>query len=170
MNPTIFKILLISGFSLLISIANSPLKSATLYKWVDANGVVSYQDQPPPKNSKILSEKEVDSRNAASEEEDKGPPEVVVYSVEDCALCEQFVTILKYSKIPYIERPLADDRQAQSRILSRASSIIAPTIFIGDAIIQGGTEEQLKTELRTAGFTIKPTKRAKSSNRLTLDP
>ena len=40
-----------------------------LYKWVDAQGNVSYQDQPPPKGSKILSEKEVASKSNADEDQ-----------------------------------------------------------------------------------------------------
>ena len=37
--------------------------AATMYKWVDEDGNVTYQDYPPPTNSRILSESDLDELN-----------------------------------------------------------------------------------------------------------
>lgn len=154
---------------LAVAIAASNAHAGKLYKWVDANGNISYQDQPPPQGGKILSEKEVGSKTDDTQESDTGLPEVIVYSVNECELCDRLVSVLRQNKIPHIELPLEDDREAQKKILAKANSIIAPTIFIGDNIVQGGSEDGLKEKLRSAGFEIAEPKQEKSSNRLTLD-
>lgn len=120
-----------------------------LYKWVDDKGNISYQDQPPPKNAKILSEKETDAKEP---KENNDLPDVVVYTVENCDLCEKLVTMLRKDKIPHIVLPLAEDREAQSRILQLVDSIIAPSIFIGDELVQTNSEQSLKEKLEQAGF------------------
>ena len=154
---------------LAVAIAASNAHAGKLYKWVDANGNISYQDQPPPEGGKILSEKEVDSKADVAEESDTGLPEIIVYSVNECELCDRLISVLRQHKIPHIELPLEDDREAQKKILTKANSIIAPTIFIGDTIVQGGSEDGLKEKLRSAGFEIAEPKKEKPSNRLTLD-
>ena len=151
MKVIILKTFLISLLTLAVSNANA----AKLYKWVDANGNISYQDQPPPKNAKILSEKEVVESGDKQPYKNPNLPKIVVYSVDDCELCDRLVTVLRVNEIPHVELPLEDDREAQSKILNKASSIIAPTIFIGEDIIQGGNEEKFREELRSAGFEIK---------------
>ncbi|MBL4672135.1 MAG: glutaredoxin family protein [Arenicella sp.] len=162
---SILKIFLLS----IIALAASNAHAGKLYKWVDANGNISYQDQPPPKSGKILSEKEVISKADDKQENDTGLPKVVVYSVSECELCDRLIRVLTQNKVPHIELPLEDDREAQRRILAKSNSIIAPTIFIGDNIVQGGSEDSLKEQLRSAGFEIAEAKQVKSSNRLTVD-
>jgi glutaredoxin len=162
---SILKIFLLS----FIAIAASNAHAGKLYKWVDANGKISYQDQPPPKSGKILSEKEVISKAGEAQEGDTGLPKVVVYSVNECELCDRLISVLRQNKIPHIELPLEDDRDAQKKILAKASSIIAPTIFIGETIVQGGSEAGLKERLRSAGFEIAPAEQVKSKNRLNVD-
>ncbi len=120
-----------------------------LYKWVDEKGNISYQDQPPPKNAKILSEKETDAKEP---KENNDLPDVVVYTVENCDLCDKLVTMLRKDKVPHIVLPLAEDRDAQSRILQLADSIIAPSIFIGDELVQTNSEQSLREKLEQAGF------------------
>lgn len=160
--------ILCAFFVLLISLAAPQVYAVKLYKWVDSKGNISYQDQPPPEGGTILKEEEVQSSSNA-EPEDNLPPEIVVYSVDDCELCERLRGVLRQNKVPYIERSLVEDPDAQRRILERASSVIVPTIFIGEKIVQGGTEDRLREELRSAGFEIKEKVRPKPTNRLLIE-
>ncbi|MFT6408042.1 MAG: glutaredoxin [Arenicella sp.] len=161
----ILKILLVS----VMTLAACNAHAGKLYKWVDTKGNISYQDQPPPKSGKILSEKEVGSKVGSAEEKKSGLPEIRVYSVNNCTLCERLVRVLKENKISHIELPLEDDREAQRKILQKVDSIIAPTIFIGEEIVQGGSEEGLREQLRLAGFEIIKAPQVKPSNRLAID-
>lgn len=123
--------------------------ASKLYKWVDDKGNISYQDQPPPKNARILSEKETKAKDPVGNSD---LPNVVVYTVENCDLCDKLISMLRKDKVSHIVLPLADDRNAQTRILQLADSIIAPSIFIGDELVQTNTEQGLKEKLEQAGF------------------
>jgi len=130
-----------------------------LYKWVDADGNISYQDRPPPKDAKILSETDVkpSTSNDANAEVDiervnRNRPEVVIYSVKNCGVCDRLVTELKRSKVPHVEISIENDREAQRRILNEVGSVIMPTLFIGDKIIQPSSEAELRLELESEGY------------------
>jgi len=126
-----------------------------LYKWVDKNGVVSYQDQPPPKDAKILSEKSVKtSLDSSDGNPNEDLPQVLIYTVANCAICEYFVNILKRENVPHIELPLQSDREAQSRILAQADSLSAPTLFIGEQLLQTNDGGKLKDVLAKAGYAV----------------
>jgi len=72
----------------LVSHANA----AKLYKWVDANGNISYQSSPPPENAKILSEKDIKATRGASPQLDGGKTSpVTVFVVENCAACDALI-------------------------------------------------------------------------------
>ncbi len=152
MKSILNKISLASAAFIALSLATIDSANAgKLYKWVDDKGNISYQDQPPPKNAKILSEKETNAKEAKSTR-NYNLPDVVVYTVENCDLCDKLITMLRKDKVPHIVLPLADDRDAQSRILQLADSIIAPSIFIGDELVQTNNEQSLKEKLEQAGF------------------
>lgn len=150
MKLSILKIFLVTLAVAGISNANA----AKLYKWVDSNGNISYQDQPPPKNAKILSEKTVKSSDSDDVNTSSNLPKVLVYTVDNCDACEQMITMLNESKVSHIRLPLKDDRKAQELILQQFSSIVVPTIFINDEIIQGRSPSQVKERLKAAGFKV----------------
>lgn len=142
------------GLCLLSSSANA----GKLYKWVDAQGNVSYQDKKPPKGSKIISEKEVKSAESIRIEkqssQNKALPSITIYTVDDCDVCERFVTFLQKNKVPHIERPLKSDRDAQSKILERTGSLRAPSLLIGDSVFQKKTVTELSKALSGAGYSV----------------
>ena len=139
------------------------VQAAKLYKWVDKNGVVSYQDTPPPKGSKILEESTTDIADGSAGPET--PKEAVkVYTVENCSLCVRIIEHLKALNVPVLELPLENDREAQSIILERSNSLITPTIFVGDQIHQGGEIKSLEKVLLEQGYKIDQAQPANSEN------
>lgn len=142
------------GLSLLFSTANA----GKLYKWVDAKGKISYQDNPPPKGSKILSEKEVKSSSSIRSEEqtsqNKSLPKVTIYTMNNCIDCDEFITFMRKNQVPHIARPLESDRDAQSYILSKVGAIKAPTMIIGNNVIQNKTIDEFQAALIEAGYDI----------------
>ena len=130
-----------------------------LYKWVDDKGNISYQDQPPPKTAKILSAKKYelegsDKKSAETNTAQVLKPNVVVYTVDNCELCDKIIRTLNVSKVAHIALPLAADREAQNRILEGAGRIVLPSIFVGDQLIQGTTEQELTEKLIALGISI----------------
>lgn len=139
-----------------LSLISTPSIAGKLYKWVDANGVVSYQDRPPPSGSNILSEKEVKARVAEkkSPNQNRTLPIVKIYTVENCDLCESFITMMRINKVPHIELSLQSDREAQSKILDKLGSLKAPSMLIGEQAFQDSSIAKLTKTLTNAGFTI----------------
>ena len=63
------------------------------------------------------------------------------------------MTFLKMAKIPVVELSL-QDREVQARILNLSGKIAAPTLFIGDALIDDLSESGLVTKLTEVGYTL----------------
>ncbi len=153
------KFLISSGVALFAIglLLSSPAANASkLYKWVDKEGRVSYQDQPPPKGAKILEEGSTknSSSDGASGKNTVNQSPVEVYVVDECEMCAQVLTHLRSQNIPVSELPLQDDREAQSLILERTDSLIVPTLFIGTELIQGGNLNDIDRALEQAGYQI----------------
>lgn len=139
----------------LLSLSNTSFANQ-LYKWVDENGNISYQDQPPPEDVAV-SQEILKSKSSSSITKPNAPQHnnpVVVYTVDNCDSCEIILLRLKQLGIPNQEQSLLDP-DVQTRILSLSGSLSAPTIFIGDKLLNNTSEQNLKTELKAAGYIIK---------------
>ena len=134
-----------------ILLFSSFIQAGKLYKWVDENGVVSYQDSPPPKGSKILEESTTETQ-AVRAVASKDP--ITIYTVENCDACAQVVKHLQELNVPLVELPLHNDREAQDIILERGNSLIAPTMFIGEQMLQGGNITNIERALNDSGYVV----------------
>ena len=129
----------------------------TLYKWVDENGNISYQDQPPTGNQAVSQEVLAAPADTPSDADVPQSPEqsnpVVVYTVADCDACEILLLRLKQLGISNQEQSILD-RNVQARILNVTERISAPTVFIGDKLVVDNSEISLMAELRSAGYQL----------------
>ena len=140
--------------SFVIALYSVNSQAAKLYKWVDENGVISYQDQPPPKDAKVLSEEEVKPSSNSGASGSSRLPNVVIYTVENCEVCADLVNVLNKADISHVELPLLGDEDLRAKIMLETGSFSAPTIFIGNKILQTNSMTKLRTELKDAGFKI----------------
>lgn len=135
-----------------------------LYKWVDEQGNISYQDSPPPKNVKVLNAdvlkdfksdhkkvKELRRANAPDPVFDGSQP-VMVYTADNCKPCQSVVLFLTQQQVPFIERDIRDDRHARDRLAKQSKQITVPSLFIGTQIIQSHSEPTISLALRKAGY------------------
>ena len=137
--------------ALTLALLIGSVSAAKLYKWVDADGNISYQDSPPPNNAKVLEESELTiSRPNSNDDSDVEP--LVVYTLEDCNSCEMLILRLRQLDIPFVEQSLLD-RDVQSQILSESDSLTAPTVRIGTDYINQFSEPGFIAVLRQAGYT-----------------
>ena len=140
---------------LLIGLSLQPTSAAKLYKWVDENGVVSYQDSPPPTGSKIVKEEEISSTPSTQTTQVNTDP-ITVYTVESCESCELLLLRLQNWNIPTNEQSLQDG-DIQARILETTESLQAPTIFINDSFVSDMSTSNLVAQLRQAGYSVEGT-------------
>jgi glutaredoxin len=123
-----------------------------LYKWVDKNGNVSYQENPPTDSSishELIKAPPAESRRANAGEAEKDP--VLVYTIAECEACVQVIDQLEELDIPVAERSLLD-REVQTRILDSGGKLAAPTVFINDKLVLDFSFNNLRAELVAAGY------------------
>jgi len=143
-----------------LSVINT-VHAGKLYKWVDATGRVSYQDRPPPKNAKILSEKSVNKKpvkTTISTPVLKTEP-VDVYVAKSCVSCDEMIEALTEFNVAFNERNIEEFRDIQNVLIQQTSSIRVPALFIDGKFINNTNNEpfKLKLILQQHGYLAKET-------------
>jgi hypothetical protein len=128
-----------------------PVHAQKLYKWVDEDGNVSYQDTPPPNTAKSVEESELQRSQPEPAETVTTAQPVVVYTVEDCDACEVLVLRLRQLEIPFTQQSLLN-KDIQAEILAVSDSITAPTLKIGATFVEDFSDANLVSQLRQAGL------------------
>ena len=155
-SSTTFKILhAVIGILLASALISNTTMAAQMYKWVDEDGNISYQDSPPPEGSNIIKEEALEgsSGNSNTSSEESGNNAVIAYTVDDCEACDLLKTRLNALQVPFTEQSL-QDRDVQTRILELGDSLRAPTLFIGDKMITNVSSNNLISELQQAGYEL----------------
>jgi glutaredoxin len=141
--------------------------AATMYKWVDADGNVTYQDYPPPTDSRILSESELDeldrttgSANDVAAEQNP----VTLYTTPNCETCDLVRMNLTELRVPFIERKLNTDRAAQQELQDRTGQLVAPSLFMGETRITAFSQEHLRESAVNAGYSVPEVAQAEAAD------
>jgi len=149
----VFAVLLV-----LFTFTLAPAHGAKLYKWVDKDGNVSYQDSPPPPNAGRVEEKELTTRSPEKKEDVAEKYPVVLYSVPKCSSCDLARAYLQKRKVPFSEKNVESDRKSQEEMKEKTKSLSVPTILVGAKVMSGYMESLLEGELDQAGYPkIEPT-------------
>lgn len=134
------------SFALVVPLAHG----AMLYKWVDKNGNVSYQDQPPPPDAgRVEEERALSTGDTGGQAQH---PPVVLYSVPKCGSCDLARVYLQKRQIPFTEKNVGADVKLQAELKQKAGGLSVPTILIGDKVMRGYMESLLDDELTQAGY------------------
>lgn len=149
--PKVSLSLIVCSAALAFSSASHATK---LYKWVDEKGNISYQDQPPPENAKVLKEDTIEASTAANADASANTTPVVVYVVNDCPSCDSLIARLKSMGLTTESRLLNEDDEATRRILEQADSLSVPTVFLGDKIITDTSPGTLSRQLEETGYKL----------------
>jgi glutaredoxin len=140
-----------------LAYAAAPATAATLYKWVDKDGKVTYQDLPPPAGvgrveERYIKESVTDDSGAVAEIAQKHP--VVIYTIPKCSSCDLVRGYLQKRNVPFTEKNVAQDNLAnQKEMQDKVGELVVPTIMVGAKIMKGGyIESLLEGELDAAGY------------------
>lgn len=144
---------------LVASLATVAATGATLYKWVDENGNVTYQDQPPPQGT-VAEEKPLPSAVEAGESTsqtsglDPSLPRPMIFVVPECEPCELVRAFLRERGIDFAERDASEDPTAQRQLERRAGSLKVPTLLVGSETVQGYDPDAIEAALQQAGYPV----------------
>ena len=130
--------------------------TATLYKWIDAEGNYSYQDSPPPDEFRILEQREladadVDERDQYNRRLAKTQP-IDLFTTENCDVCELVRFNLNQLGIPFNEQTLFENKIAQQQLRERSGGLNAPSLFIANQLLTSYSLSSLKAAAITAGY------------------
>lgn len=131
-------------------------QASGLYKWVDSQGRVSYQDRPPPEGSGFVEQKDIaverkaSGGNDADKTSEKYP--VVLYSAPNCNSCDLARAYLKKRNVPFTEYNVEGNVELQKTMKEKVGSLSVPTITIGSKVMKGYLESLLEGELTDAGY------------------
>lgn len=130
--------------------------SAQLYKWVGADGKVTYSDIPPPAGAKQLTTK-------ASGGESGGVPlpedlaaavsknPVTLYTSATCAPCNEGRTLLKQLGIPFSEKTVSTNEDVDKlKKVSGESQL--PLLVVSNSKFRGFNAADWQVALSSAGY------------------
>lgn len=126
-----------------------------LYKWVDEDGNVTYQDRPPPDESGQVQTFE---QSSSQSPEGAAFPDVAVtlYSIEECDACDLVRKLLNERGLPFTEKDADNDAEIQAELKEAAGTLSVPVLVIGDEALTGYNKALILNELEEAGFPTTP--------------
>ncbi len=149
------KVLLLSIFAASIS---TQLNAASLYKWVDEDGNIVYQDTPPPGNvdfeeSKVDGVRPALSTDTGKQIEDAARENPVsLFTVPVCDSCDLVRLLLEKKSIPFAEKDVRNNQETQAELQEIAGALSVPTLVIGSKVLDGFSRSAITEALEEAGF------------------
>ena len=149
---------IIGSALLLLALHSTNANAVKLYKWVDADGKVSYQDRPPPSGQAFEEKSFTDqgtstgnnpevSRSRAIREKP-----IVLYVADNCDSCDMVRTILEMNDAPYEQIAVDSDLEKQEQLKKIAGSIRVPTVTIGGEEVRQLDRKRIEDALRQNGY------------------
>ena len=167
MNIRKLKALAISGLMVTVSVAWVGISNAaSLYKWVDENGNVTYQDTPPPNNVEFEETQYTEPGEASSEEEVVAMEEaarlnpVSLYTVPSCEVCDLVRLYLEKNQVPFAEKNVQSSISLQNELEDKSGSLTVPTLVIGDLTLDGYSRSAITNALKQKGFPLQEPEQA----------
>lgn len=146
---------------LFILLATTALPAQTLYKWVDAQGKISYSDQPPPPNQSLrdlsntvnllgAGEAQAETLSFETQQLAKRSP-VLIYTSKGCGPCDQGRQLLKAKNIPFTEKTV-DNNNDLKVLAAQFNAQSLPVLTVGTSSINGFGAAQWNDALTAAGY------------------
>jgi len=132
--------------------------AATLYKWIDSEGNVTYQDIPPPSDveyeEKSYAEPEATTEISQQIERAARENPISLYAITPCDACDLVRLYLEKRSIPFAEKDIRNNAALQNELEQKTGRLIVPTLIIGSEIIDGYNKTALGNMLSDQGFPV----------------
>ena len=153
----------INIIGLLLLFAANTAFSATLYRWVDKNGVVNYGDQVPNSGVQQLEQKKlqsnvIDGQSSYVLKEAVSKHPVILFAGDCGPVCTDAQTLLNKRGIPYaLKDPQKNRADAVAlHALMGGGAMALPVLKVGDDIIRGFEASRWNAALDEAGYPKSP--------------
>ncbi len=156
------------GLLFLLLLASTTVQAGEVYRWVDAQGNVTYSDQPPPlaaKQKTLVKGKgnvvEVDKESyEAKVAREKYP--VVLFTTACGPVCDQARDFLTQRGIPFTQKDPSKEPEIALELKKLAGAMEVPVIQVGKEHQKGFQHGQWGKLLDTAGYPRAPLLPAKA--------
>ena len=150
-NATFSKILACAAALIVVSTA-SLAGAATLYRWVDEQGVVHISENPPEGRLNVAQtvvgeDARKDAKAGPSKEKKEfrvRPAEVTIYTTSTCPWCHKAKAWFRDKKVRYREIDVTSDRSGLDEMLKISGQTGVPVIVVGDEVIVGFNQNRLQ--------------------------
>jgi glutaredoxin-like YruB-family protein len=151
MRKTALVLALLGVAALFAAAVATPSDAATLYRWVDEQGVVHVSENPPEGRMNV-------AQAVVGEDADKGPKasppaekkpfsvrpgEVTIYTTPTCPWCHKAKAWLRDKKIRYKEVDVTTDRSGLEEMVKLSGQTGVPVIVVGGEVIVGFDQKRL---------------------------
>jgi glutaredoxin len=144
-----------------LGLGSSSAYAGKAYKWVDEQGKVHYQDNPPPESASQVEERDIRLGQpvpppAGSPEAAAANAPVTLYVIPGCDNCDLARSYLQERQVPFTEKNVEQDKDAQAELKKRIGTLAVPTIVVGEKVMRGYIRSLLSGELDAAGYPPAP--------------
>lgn len=126
--------------------------ASKLYRWVDENGRVTFQDRPPPTGIVSFDEKALTTPQAAATPEQANPATVVVYRIDDCEPCDAMEQYLTEKGLRIERRDPDKDAEVAKEMVESFGKAEVPVAVVGTDVVRGHNVPWLEATLIKAGY------------------
>ena len=145
-----------------LSFMSGAVLAQSLYKWVDENGNVTYQDTPPPSNVEFEEQEYTDPNAEPAPSADVGQElndaiernPVTFYSIPDCDACDLVRLYLENHAVPFAEKDIRDNLTSQQELQNLTGQLTVPTVVVGDDVVDGYSRSAIRQILESNGYPI----------------
>ena len=133
----------------LFIVATSTLSNAaTLYRWVDDQGVVHVSENPPEGKMDVAQAVVGEAPDKGPKAEEKKefrvrPGEITIYTMPTCPWCHRAKAWLRDKKIRYKEVDVSTDKKGLEEMVRISGQTGVPVILVGTEVIVGFNESRL---------------------------
>lgn len=151
---------LLACFCMLYVVTTANAAETKLYKWVDSDGKISYQDTPPPDGQefeeKSFTHQGADTQRNTEVSRDNATRDnpVTLYIINECESCDLVRTILDLNQIPYAQIDIEANADATKELVEIAGSARVPTLTVGDQVISGFNRNSIEDTLKEQGYPV----------------
>lgn len=143
--------MLVCAAALFVILAVSLSGAATLYRWVDEQGVVHISENPPEGKvnvaQAVVGEDPGEGTKAGPSEEKKEfrvrPAAVTIYTTPTCPWCHKAKAWFRDKKIRYKEIDVTSDRSGLDEMVKISGQTGVPVIVVGGEVIVGFNQKRL---------------------------
>jgi len=143
--------ILICAVVLCLSLTVGVSGAATLYRWVDDQGVIHVSETPPEGKMNVaqavVGEDPAKEPKAGPSTERKEfrvrPGEVTIYTTPTCPWCHKAKAWLRDKKIRYREIDVTSDRKGLDEMVKISGQTGVPVIVVGEEVIVGFNQNRL---------------------------